>query len=76
MTDLRCLPVCHLVSTCSASVVECVSTNVMEQLLNNGEKMASLHLDTDGFSSALRGFAISRTTVGRNRKALYNYCKR
>ena len=73
MTDLLTLHSCPL---CSVSVVECVCTNVMDPLLNNRGKTESLCLDTDGFSASLRGFAISRTTVGRNRKTLYNYCKR
>jgi hypothetical protein len=48
----------------------------MDPLLGGGEKMEPLNLDADIFSTSLRSLAISRSTVGRNRKTLYNYCKR
>ena len=60
----------------SHSVMECVCSNVMEPLLEGREKTETLNLDADHFSASLRSLAISRSTVGRNRKTLYNYCKR
>ena len=56
-------------------MVECLCSSVMEPLLD-GERMESLQLDAEDFSASLRSLAISRSTVGRNRKTLYNYCKR